>query len=116
MGQVAVTINGRSYEVACDDGQEEHLVRLASYIDKKVAELVASVGQVGDTRLLVMSALLLADELSEAYSELTALRGDDDEVPDSGPVPDSPVNETLVAGIETLAQRVEDIAAHLEQG
>lgn len=115
MGQVAVTINGRSYEIACDDGQEDHLVRLASYIDKKVAELVTSVGQIGDTRLLVMSALLLADELSEAYSELTNLRGGDDDVPDS-PVPDSPVNETLVAGIETLAQRVEDIAAHLERG
>ncbi|MCH7634322.1 MAG: cell division protein ZapA [Proteobacteria bacterium] len=115
MGQVAVTINGRSYEVACDDGQEDHLVRLASYIDKKVAELVTSVGQIGDTRLLVMSALLLADELSEAYSELTTLRGGDDEVPD-GRVPDSPVNETLVTGIETLAQRVEDIAARLEGG
>ena len=110
MGQVAVTINGRSYEVACDDGQEEHLVRLASYIDKKVAELVASVGQVGDTRLLVMSALLLADELSEAYSELTALRDGD------GEVPDSPANKALVAGIDILAQRVEDITAHLEQG
>lgn len=115
MGQVAVTINGRSYEVACDDGQEDHLVRLASYIDKKMAELVTSVGQIGDTRLLVMSALLLADELSEAYSELTTLRGGDDEVPD-GRVPDSPVNETLVTGIETLAQRVEDIAARLEGG
>lgn len=115
MGQVAVTINGRSYEVACDDGQEDHLVRLASYIDKKMAELVTSVGQIGDTRLLVMSALLLADELSEAYSELTTLRGGDDDVPDS-PVPDSPVNETLVTGIETLAQRVEDIAARLEGG
>ncbi|MCH6577190.1 MAG: cell division protein ZapA [Alphaproteobacteria bacterium] len=115
MGQVAVTINGRSYEVACDDGQEDHLVRLASYIDKKMAELVTSVGQIGDTRLLVMSALLLADELSEAYSELTTLRGGDDEVPD-GRMPDSPVNETLVTGIETLAQRVEDIAARLEGG
>ena len=115
MGQVAVTINGRSYEVACDDGQEDHLVRLASYIDKKMAELVTSVGQIGDTRLLVMSALLLADELSEAYSELAALRGDDDEVP-AGRVPDRPVNETLVTGIETLAQRVEDIAARLEGG
>ncbi len=115
MGQVAVTINGRSYEVACDDGQEDHLVRLASYIDKKMAELVTSVGQIGDTRLLVMSALLLADELSEAYSELAALRGDDDEVAD-GRVPESTANETLVTGIDTLAQRVEDIAARLERG
>ncbi len=115
MGQVAVTINGRSYEVACDDGQEDHLIRLAGYIDKKVAELVTSVGQIGDTRLLVMSTLLLADELSEAYAELAALRDGDEEVPAS-PVPVSPVNQTLVAGIETLAQRVEDIAARLEGG
>ncbi len=115
MGQVAVTINGRSYEVACDDGQEDHLVRLASYIDKKMAELVTSVGQIGDTRLLVMSALLLADDLSEAYRELAALRGGDDEVP-HGRVPGSTANETLVTGIDTLAQRVEDIAARLERG
>ncbi len=110
MVQVAVTINGRSYEVACDDGQEDHLIRLAGYIDKKVAELVTSVGQIGDTRLLVMSTLLLADELSEAYAELATLRDGDEEVPVS------PVNQTLVAGIETLAQRVEDIAARLEGG
>lgn len=108
MGEVAVTINGRSYEIACDDGQEDRLSRLASYIDKKVAELVSSVGQIGDTRLLVMANLLLADELSEAYSELAALR-DGDQVAD-----ENRIDEALVAGIDSLAQRIEDIAAHLE--
>ena len=50
MASVNVTINGRSYQIACDDGQEAHLKRLGSYIDKRIAELVASVGQIGDRR------------------------------------------------------------------
>ena len=74
MGQVTVTINGRNYEIACDDDQESQLVRLAAFIDKKVAALVSSVGQVGDTRLLVMASLLLADEVSEAYDEVANTR------------------------------------------
>jgi cell division protein ZapA len=70
MAQLTVTINGRNYQVACDDGQEAHLARLGTYIDNRVKELVAAVGQVGDARLLVMVSLLLADELSDAYSSL----------------------------------------------
>ena len=77
MAQVEVTINGRNYQIACDDGQEAHLAQLGEYIDKRVQELVSAVGQVGDSRLLVMTSLLLADELSETYAdrkELPALR------------------------------------------
>ena len=74
MAQVSVTINGRKYPIACDDGQEAHLSRLASYIDNRISELVAAVGQVDHTRLLVMVSLLVADELSDAYSDLEAAR------------------------------------------
>ena len=59
-------------QIACDDGQEAHLKRLGNYIDKRIAELVASVGQIGDARLLVMASLLIADEMSDAYSRLEA--------------------------------------------
>jgi cell division protein ZapA len=75
MAQVSVRINGRHYQVACEDGQEAHLQKLAAYIDDRVAELVRDVGQVGDARLLVMAALLIADELADAYDELEELRG-----------------------------------------
>ena len=75
MASVNVTINGRSYQIACDDGQEAHLKRLGSYIDKRIAELVASVGQIGDARLLVMVSLLIADEMSDAYSKLESVAG-----------------------------------------
>lgn len=105
MGQVAVTVNGRKYEIACDDGQEAHLTRLSQYIDKRVTELVAAVGQIGDARLLVMASLLIADELSEAYTELDQTGDGDDG--NSGPM--------QLPDLERLAERIESIAANLEQ-
>ena len=74
MAQVTVVINNRKYDIACDDGQEKHLTNLAQYVDGKVSDLVASVGQVGDARLLVMTSLLVADELSDVYSELGKIK------------------------------------------
>lgn len=74
MAQVAVTVNGRRYEISCDDGQEAHVFRLAEQIDRRVAQLVASVGQVGDARLLLLASLLLADETAEMRTELARLR------------------------------------------
>lgn len=110
MAQVDVTINGREYRIACDDGQENHLLRLASYIDKRVGELVAAVGQVGDARLLVMTSLLIADELSDAYSERNALK---DTV--EGAAARLDAEERLGVGIDAIAQRIEDIAERLER-
>jgi cell division protein ZapA len=104
MSKVAVTINGRKYDIACDDGQEAHLARLAQYIDKRVDELVAAVGQVGDARLLVMASLLIADELSEVYTELDTLRNER-----RGP------NAIAINDLDRLAQRIETIAERLEQ-
>ena len=63
--QVAISINGRDYDIACDDGQEEHLTRLAGFVDERVQELVSTVGNIGDMRLLVLTSLLIADELHE---------------------------------------------------
>ena len=59
MAQVDVAINGRNYRVACDDGQEDHLRQLAEYVDRRVMELVESVGQIGEARLVVMVSLLI---------------------------------------------------------
>lgn len=74
MPQVEITINGRPYRVACEDGQEAHLVNLATYFDDKMASLVEQVGQIGDTSLMVMAGLLIADELSDANQELIDTR------------------------------------------
>ncbi|HEX9568898.1 MAG TPA: cell division protein ZapA [Rhodospirillales bacterium] len=109
MAQLMVSINDRNYQVACDDGQEAHLSRLGTYVDNRVKELVAAVGQVGDARLLVMVSLLLADELSDAYSSLDVAQSDE------GVAAALNAEEELSAEIENLAARIENIAERLEQ-
>src|ERR1700689_49986 len=66
MPLVNVMVNSRAYTIACDEGEEEHLKELAAHVDSKVRELLGSVGQVGDQRLLLMAAVLITDELFEA--------------------------------------------------
>ena len=110
MAQVSVTINGRAYQIACDDGQEEHLRQLASYIDRRVSELVAAMGQVGDMRLLVMVSLLIADELSEVTKQLGDLRKQSDDVRSSA----SRADARAAMALENVAARIENIAARLE--
>jgi len=101
MAQVEVTVNGRSYRIACDDGQEDHLIELAGFVDRKVAELVSAVGQVGDARLLVMASLLIADELSETYAALKEGQGG------------ASVEAHEAELANRLAERIERIAARL---
>ena len=104
-------VNGRKYEIACDDGQEAHLTRLAQYVDRRVDELIAAVGQVGDARLLLMASLLVADELSEVYTELDSLRNN------RRPNAAAQSSSGLVSASELnkLAERIEKIAETLEQ-
>lgn len=109
MPQVTVQINGRAYPIACDEGQEAHLARLGNYIDNRVQELVAAVGQVGDARLLVMVSLLLADELSDAYAELKVASSND------GAAARLDREENLTAVLENVAARIETIAETLER-
>jgi cell division protein ZapA len=117
MSQINITINGRIYEIACDDGQEDHLARLGTYIDSKVTELAGSVGQVGDARLLVMASLLLADELADVYGELAEAREAIEVAPAQpaqNPADQDALAESMARNLELLAGRVEDIAARLE--
>ena len=72
MGQVTITLNGRSYRLRCGDGEEQRLLELAEHVDDRLASLVAEFGQVGDERLLLMTALMIADELFDARGALLA--------------------------------------------
>ena len=73
MPQVNVTINGRQFRMACEDGQEEHLTRLARELDGRIETLRGKFGEIGDTRLTVMAALTVADELGEMTGRLRRL-------------------------------------------
>ena len=70
MPLVNVTVNDRPYTIACDEGEEEHLRGLAAHVDSKLRELIESVGQAGEQRLLVMTALVIADAQFEAAALL----------------------------------------------
>jgi cell division protein ZapA len=103
MAQVTVTINGRGYPVACNEGEEERIGELARYVDDKVKAFAREFGPVGEARLLVLAALVLADELAEAIEAGKSHAG-------NGAAEDG----KLAAGIENLATRLEAIAARLE--
>jgi cell division protein ZapA (FtsZ GTPase activity inhibitor) len=63
MAHVSVTINGRQYRMACEDGQENHLIWLSGDLDRRIGQLRAQFGEIGDMRLTMMAALTVADEL-----------------------------------------------------
>lgn len=94
MAQVALSIGGRRYDLACRDGEEDRLRALAALVDRKAQDA----GQANEVRQLLMAALLLADELSELREGL-------------------PVStDTIVAGtIDRLAERIEILAERLEK-
>jgi cell division protein ZapA len=99
VSQVEITINGRQYRVACEDGQETHLTNLANYFDGKMTTLIEEVGQIGDTSLMVMAGLLIADELSDVNQELVEARN---------------VAEIDYAGkVGALAEQIESLADSL---
>ncbi len=70
MAQVTIEVNGRSYVVGCEDGQEANLRELAALFDSQVRQVSSEVGQLGETRLFLMGALLMADELADAKARL----------------------------------------------
>ncbi len=65
MGQINVQIGGRSYSLACRDGEEPRLTRLANHLNAKVKDLTGALGQMSEPRLLLMAGILVTDELFE---------------------------------------------------
>ncbi|MGQ4273481.1 cell division protein ZapA [Terrihabitans sp. B22-R8] len=116
MAEVHVTIAGRKYRMACDDGQEEHLHALSAEVDAKIEQMRASFGEIGDMRLTVMASVVLADELSEARQRIEALKADVAGLrgADSDALAAMKNDEVRAAArIEGIAARLESVAAEL---
>jgi cell division protein ZapA len=118
MAQVSVTINGRQFRMTCEDGQEEHLEKLARELDSRIGGLRAKFGEIGDTRLTVMAAITVADELAEAAArvkrqeeELAALH--DARVATSDR--NKAAQASIAAALSTAAERIESITKKLNQ-
>jgi len=106
MAQVTVTINGRNYPIACNAGEESRIGELARYVDGKVKGFAKEFGAVGEARLLLLTALVLADELAEAREAQNGHH--------AGGNGAAAMGETLAGGIDHLARRIEAIATRLE--
>ncbi|MBA4784656.1 MAG: cell division protein ZapA [Rhizobiales bacterium] len=76
MAQVTVTIDGKAYRMACEEGQEDHLTDLAAGFDQYVGHLKSQFGEIGDLRLTVMAGIMVMDELSELRRKLAACETD----------------------------------------
>jgi cell division protein ZapA len=105
MPQVTVTINGRAHTVQCDPGEEHRIQDLARVVDAKVAGFTQQTGRAGEARLLVMAALVLADELAETTDTLRRL---------SARAAAASDDDALADGIDRLARRIEAVATQLE--
>jgi cell division protein ZapA len=118
MTQVSVTINGRQFRMACEDGQEGHLMNLARELDARIGALRRKFGEIGDTRLTVMAAITVADELAEAAARIKRL---EEEIAalQSVQVATSDRNKAAQAAIASAlgaaAERVESITKRLNQ-
>ena len=73
LSRVTVTINGRKFRMACEQGQEAHVRRLAGDLDQRIGRLRGEFGEIGNTQLTVMAALTISDELVEVRGRLSVL-------------------------------------------
>ena len=111
MAQVTIRINGYAYTVGCEDGQETHLQAMAGEIDERIAGIKALGGQTGEVRLLMLAALLMADEVHDLKGELARLQSE-------RPAADPGAAKTRAATsrrLARLADRAEEIAAGLDR-
>jgi len=116
MAQVSVTINGKTYRMACDDGQEQHLAGLAERLNNSIDQLRERFGEIGDQRLTVMAAITFADQFAEASgrlhqieSEIASLQQARDAVVEQ----QAAAEADTAAAINTIAERIEHLASRI---
>lgn len=112
MAEVSITLNGRTYRLECGDGEEEHLLALSEQIGDRLNSLQKKFGQVGDDRLLLMTALMIADDLSEAKKKLAEAESDHASADDLKKSAESEVADKISAAVE----RIEVLSVALNDG
>ena len=125
MALVHIRLNNRDYDIACDDGQENHLRSLAGQVDDRIKTLVRAMGSnAGEALVLVLNSLTMADELLENKKEiskiaaevqrLAALVTDDKKLEQQNHMID--IEHAMAATLEDIALRIEKIAEAIEVG
>jgi cell division protein ZapA len=108
MAQVSLTIDGRKYRVACNEGEEARLESLAGLIDDKIGEMRKAFGEIGDQRLVIMAALTIADNLAEARDQVAAERERSNAAEERA--------QAVASSLDKLGSRLESLAQRLSGG
>jgi cell division protein ZapA len=114
MGQVVVKVNGRDFALSCAEGQEPRIRRLAQYVDAKIGEFAKNLGQIGEARLILLAALVIADELSDANEAVQQERSRMRAAGRNEGGPGDAATDAAASGIRDITERIESIAARIE--
>lgn len=115
MSTLHIMINGRDYQVACDDGQETHVKMLADDIDNRVRALSSRMGQAGDSVLLVLASLMMADELHEIRQQISDFKKQNTGATASDQSRMEEMEQVIAGTISEIALRIEKIADQIER-
>ncbi|MBO4226531.1 cell division protein ZapA [Bradyrhizobium neotropicale] len=110
MSHINVTINGRQYRMACEEGQEVRLLKLAENLESRIESLRGKFGEIGDARLTVMAALTACDELVDAGARIRSLEQEIESLRNSGAAAVDRARATQVAisnALNAAAERIE---------
>ena len=119
MPQVNVTINGRQYRMACDEGQQQQLLALCDDLNRRIADFTGKFGGMGDARLILMAALSVADELADMQDRVRRLEQQLGTMRNARSVADgkTQANHAVVAdAFNAAAERIEQLSKRLNQG
>ena len=116
MAQVVLSVNGHSYTMQCNDGEEDHLRDLGAILDTEVGKIKSAVGQVGDIRLLLMAGLMISDRLSETLTRVEELEdqvGGLRQARSAATRIEGRSDDELAGRLDAAAKRVESLAREM---
>ncbi len=118
MTEVNVEINGRKYRMACEEGQQGHLIGLAARFNRQVEGLKGAVGEIGDNRLTVMAGIAVLDELVEAERQIGYLKAQVAELGAAGQQLSDEAEEMeqrFAAKLDETARRLDAVATAIDE-
>jgi cell division protein ZapA len=118
MPEVNVEIDGKKYRMACEEGQEQHLMELAERFNRTVLQLKGSFGEIGDNRLVVMAGIAVLDELAEAEDRIETLKQDIADLTTAGrelTIEAEELEHKFARRLSEAARKVEAIAQAIDE-
>ena len=118
MPEVNVEIDGKKFRMACEEGQEQHLLTLAERFNRTVIGLKGSFGEIGDNRLVVMAGIAVMDELAEAENRIAALKQDIADLTTAGrelTIEAEELEQKFARRLAEAARKVEAVAQAIDE-